>query len=408
MAQENARVECSITNCGVESSFNTAPSFSRIIPVSKTAKVKLMGGEVPNDSESPKLFDAQDMVSGLKSWELELEAYVKSLSSRLYTGTLTTPQFLKMLAAWFGGQSPADGASVGATTTGSPGTATSVNVVSDANITVGELLMIPTANGNEVVRCTAKPGSNALTLNPGLSTTPSAGAQVSQMVNLYPTDSVGSPSSCAFQVALADSSNEQYQLLGGIGGIAFKITSGGLLTISVRARGKTWTRGALSITATVSSDSMGSPIGLMNNAKLLLQATATATATHVPFEEINIEYDLGLDFTPDAGGANEGAGGVIRSSGRSFAKINLKCKMDAQFITWYTGKTALQLLLAVPDGNSGTSRQHIAWYVPKCKIDTAPQPIESGGRRLYDISLSSRIDTSASGLLAVPGLFAVG
>jgi predicted NUDIX family NTP pyrophosphohydrolase len=82
--------------------------------------------------------------------------------------------------------------------------------------------------------------------------------------------------------------------------------------------------------------------------------------------------------------------------------------MDTQFITWYTGKTALQLLLAVPDGNSGTSRQHIAWYVPKCKIDTAPQPIESGGRRLYDISLSSRIDTSASGLLAAPALFAVG
>lgn len=407
MSQENARQECSITNAGVETTFNSLPTVSRIIPISKTAKVSLSGGEVANDAESPELFDKQNMIAGLKSWTLDFESNIKVLAAKLGSSTLTTPQFLKVLAAWFGGQSPAEGANVGATLTGSPGTATSANVVSDANITAGELIMVPTANGNEVARCTAKPGSNALTLNPGLSTTPTAAGTVCSMVNLYPTPGVGTVSSCAFQIALADSTNEQYQLLGGIAAIQFKITSGGLLTISVRAKGKTWTRGALSITTTVSSDSMGSPVGLFNNAKLLLQTTATATATHVPFEEITIEHDLGLDFAPDAGGSGEGAGGVIRASGREFAKVGLKCKMDTQFVTWYSAQTALQLMLSVPIG-SGTSRQWIAWYLPKCVIDTVPQPTESGGRRLYDLALSSRIDTSASGLLKAPAIFAVG
>lgn len=394
-------------NCGVETTFNTAPSLNRVIPVSKSAKLSISGGEVANESESPELYDRKDMVAGLKSWTLDFDAYLKTLSSRLYTGTLTTPQFLKMLAAWFGGQSPADAASVGTTTSASPGTATSVNVASDTNIGVGELLQIPTANGAEVCRVSAKPGGNVLTLNPGLSTTPSASAQVAQMVNLYPTPGVGSVSSCAFQVALADSANEQYQLLGGIAAVQFKITSGGLLTVSVRAKGKTWTRGALSITTAVASDSMGTPVGFMNNAKLLLQAIATATATGVSFEEVSIEYDLGLDFVPDASGANEGASGVIRATGREFAKVGIKAKMDTQFVTWYTSQTALQMLLSIPTG-SGATRQHIAWYLPNCKIDMAPQPIESGGRRLYEFGLTSRIDTSLSGMLKTPGILAVG
>lgn len=407
MSQENARVACAISNACVESTFNAVATPARIQPVLGSAKVSIKGNPAKVEVESPEYYDTKDVIQGLKSWELEFEHHVKVLASQLSTGTLSTPRFLQILAAWFGGQSPAEGATVGTTATGSPGTATVVNATSGAPFTPGELLMIQTANGMELCRLESK-ATNALTLNPGLSTTPTAGGKICNMVNLYPTPGVGSVSSCSFEVALADSANEQYQLTGGIGAIMFKFTRGGVLTISVRARGKSWSRGALSITTTVSSDGMGSSVGWMNNAKLLLQSTATATATHVPFEEITIEYDLGLDFTPDGGGPNEGAGGVVRTGGREFAKVGLKCKMDTQFTTWFSAGTALQVLFGVPSG-SGSTRQWIGWYVGNCKIDEPPQPDESTGRRLHSFSLTSRIDTSlSSSLLKAPGLYAVG
>jgi len=407
MAQENSRIECSISKAGVESTFNSAPSVSAIIPVSGSGRVRMTNNDVEVNRESPELYDADGFIPGLQTWELDFEHYLQVLAAQLTSGTLTTPQFLKILAGWFGGQSPAESGSVGGTTAASPGTATSVTLVSDAAVTVGELLQIPTANGMEVCRCTAKPGSNVLTLNPGLSTTPSANAAIASMVNLYPTPGVGSVSTAAFQIARNDSANLQWSLTGGIGAVSFTFEPGKALTISIRARGKSWSHGALSYTVAVPSDPMGSPVAWANNAKLLLQAVATATATHYSFESITIEYDLGLDFLPDGGGSNQGAAGVIRSSGRRFAKVTLKTRPDTQLITWYSAKTALQLMFTVPYG-SGTSRQHIAWYIPRCEIDAHPTPDSSGGRDLYSTSLSSRIDTSASGLLKAPGILAVG
>lgn len=408
MAQEDSRVECSITKAGVESTFDTLPSVGSIIPVSGSARVSMTNNDVPINPESPELFDAKNNVQGLQSWSLEFDHYVQVLSALLSSSTLTTPQFLKILAGWFGGQSPADGASVGGTTAASPGTATSVTLVSDANIPVGSLLQIPTANGNEVVRCTAKPGSNVLTLNPGLSTTPSANATVANMINLYPTPGVGSISSAAFQIARNDSANLQWLLTGGIPeAVSFTFTSGGALTIKVRAKGKSWSHGPLSYTVAAPSDPMGAQVVWANNAKLLLQAVATATATTISFEEISIEFDLGLDFRPDGSGAAQGASGVVRTSGRRFAKVTLKTRPDTQFITWYSAKTALQMMLSIPYG-SGTSRQHVAWYIPRMVMDMHPQPDSSSGRDLYVTTYTSRIDTSLSGLLKAPAIFAVG
>lgn len=408
MAQVNVRKKDAATYVGAESTYGTAATTARLSPVGDSFESDLTQEPIAVDAESAEFFDHQTPIHGLKRATAKFQLYVRPAESAvLSTGTVTYSAQIAMLKAWFGGASPADGASVGTTTTGSPGTATVVNATSGTPFTAGQWALFPVGSTTEPGRIVSI-ATNALTLNPGLSTTPDAAGALSNLVNLYPTPGVDSAASVTLEHTYAGDATSQVRLLGCIGDVEWTITQNDTTKCSISARAANWERGSLSLSTAVGADTGGTPIALTDGAKLLLQGVATATATHVPFEEISIKTMLGLGHVTDLGGVVQGTAGIVRTGERMFTEWTITLRADeAQMAAWLA-QTLLQVALMIPKG-SGASRQWAVWHMPRCTIEGKPKRSPSSdGRMRYVLTLRSQIDTSlGTALLKAPFIHAV-
>lgn len=408
MAQVNNRKKDAATYVGVEGTFGTGATTARLSPVSDSFEASLTQEVIAVDAESAELFDHQSPLFGLKRATAKFGLYVRPAETApLATGTVTYSAQLAMLKAWFGGGAPATGASVGTTTTGSPGTASVVNFTSASNFAAGQWCCIETANGLEPARIESF-ATNAATLNPCLSTTPSTSGVIANLVNLYPTAGVDSVSAVTIEHTKQSVVTNQVRLLGCIGDIEWTITQNDTAKCTVSARAASWERGSLSLAVTVGADTGGTPIALTDGAKFLLQAVATATPTHVPFEEISIKTMLGLAHIPDMGGSIQGTAGVVRVGERMFSEWTVTLRADEAQMTAWSSQTALQAALMIPRG-TGTSKQWAVWHMPRCIIEGKPtRSYSSDGRERYTLTLRSQIDTTlGTAILKAPFIHAV-
>jgi len=408
VAQVNNRKKDAATYAGVEGTFGTGATTARLSPVSDSFEHELTQDPIAVDAESVELFDHQSPLFGLKGGSAKFQLYVRPAETApLSTGTVTYSAQLAMLKAWFGGGAPATGASTGTTTTGSPGTASVVNFTSASNFAAGQWCLIETANGLEPARIESF-ATNAATLNPCLSTTPSTSGVIANLVNLYPTPGVDSCSAVTIEHTKQSVVTNQVRLLGCIGDVEWTITQNDTLKCTVSARAASWERGSLSLAVTAGADTGGTPIALTDGAKFLLQSSATATPTHVPFEEISIKSMLGLAHIPDMGGAIQGKAGIVRVGERMFSEWTVTLRADEAQMTAWSAQTSLQCALMVPRG-TGTAKQWAIWHMPKCTIEGKPKrSFSSDGRERYVLTLRSQIDTSlGTAILKAPFIHAV-
>lgn len=408
MAQVNNRKKDAATYSGVEGTYGTGATTARLSIVSDSWEANLDQPPVAVDAESSELYDHQSPIFGLQTGEAKFDLYVRPPETApMTTGTMTAPAQLSLMHAWLGGLSPAAGGNTGAVLAASAGTATAIEVVSAANLAAGQWILVQTANGLEPGRISTI-ASTTVNLNPGLSTTPTNNGVVASMANLYPTPGVDSCSSVTLEHTTLLTTNQQ-RLLGCIGDFEWRFAQNEPLKCGVTARAAKWERGSLSLATSVGSDTAGLPFALVDGAKFLLQGVATATATHVPIEEITMKMATGLAHTPDIGGAVNGTAGITRVGERMAAEWVVTMRTDEAQMTAWAAQTYLQAVLMVPRG-TGVTRQYALWSLPRATIEGKPKRVYSGdGRERYAITLRSQIDTSLStALLKAPWIHAVG
>lgn len=404
MAQTNLRSIDAVTFLGVESSYATLPSMSRATPIADSVEMTLERDELENDSESIYLYDKQTTVQGFKRASVRFGYYAKALSSRLTTSTLSVPILYNVLRALLGGMSPASGANVGAVAASPAGTATAVDLVSATNINAGEFITGITGGVTEIGRVLSK-SSNTLTMMPGFSGVLTSASAVGSCITLFPDES--NTLTFAMQHGKVGYSSEQMQVLGLTGGFQIRITNGQLIRLDFDCTGADWSDGALSLTTTAGTDSMGAPF-LAANQRVLLQAAATAAPTQFVLEEATIEINGGMTHIPAHGGTN-GFVGAMRTGQRLAATIRVKIRADVDWMTNWSAQSLYQFFYAATSG-SGTSRQHFAFHAPRCQIVGKPARTKlADGRVGYELTLHPQIDTSLStALLRAPWALGIG
>lgn len=406
MSQTNLRSADAVTYMGEEAvAFGTlAASMQRCTPIADSVECSLMQDELENDAESIHLYDKQTTVQGLKSGTFKCGYYAKALSGRLTSSTLTVPVLYNVLRCLVGGMSPASGATVGAVAASPAGTATAVDVVSAANINEGEFITGIVSGVTEIGRVRSK-ATNTLTMIPGFSAVLTSASAVGSCITLYPDES--NTKTLSVQRGLVGYASEQYQLLGCTGGFSLRIANGQLLRFDLDLVAADWSQGALSLTTTAGTDSMGAPF-LCGNQKVLLQAAATGAPTQFNIDDVTIEINGGMTHIPAHGGT-QGKVGVMRTGQRLACVIKVKIRADVDWQTNWSAQSLYQFFYSATSG-SGTSRQHLAFNAPRCQIVGNPVRTKLSENRVgYELTLHPQIDTSLStALLRAPWAIGIG
>jgi hypothetical protein len=409
MAQVNLRAADAATFVGVEGTYGTAPTVARLTPVSGTINIVPQQDELEVNDESVFLHDYRQPARGLKSTNstAELQCNIKRLAALLTTGTLAAPALYRHLVrALLGGMSPAEGGSVGATLDASPGTTTALEVLSAANLAVGQWILVPTANGREPGRIASISGTT-VTLNPGLSTAPTASGEIAHCVTTYLNQD--NSLSITLQHAKAGSADEQYEMRGCTGDLEITVNRAELASLTARLRAAVWRQGALSLSVAAGADATGNAYASTQDAVFLLQAQATATRVNYDVEECTFRVDTGMAHVPSLSGVVEGTAGVFRVGARQAVEATVTIRMDAAQRTAWDAQTQLQLWLQIP-GGSGATRQWLSVGMPRCILVGNPQPVASSdGRVRYTLTLRGQMDTAGASTLArSPFVMAVG
>lgn len=406
MSQTNLRGADAVTYAGEEAvAFGTlAASMQRCTPIADSVDVVLMQDELEVEDESIYLHDKKTTVQGLKSSTIKCAYNAKALSARLTSSTLTVPVLYNVMRCLIGGMSPASGATVGAVASSPAGTATAVDVVSAANINEGEFITGIVSGVTEIARVRSK-ATNTLTMMPGFSGVLTSASAVGSCITLFPDES--NTKTLSFQHGKVGYSSEQYQSLGVTGGFQLAIENGKILKINFDLMGADWSEGALSLTTTAGTDSMGAPF-FCGNQRVLLQAYNTAAPTQFVVEDVQIELNAGMSYVPAHGGV-QGKAGVMKTGQRLAAVIKVKIRADNDWIVNWAAQSLFQFFYTATSG-SGTTRQHFAFNAPRCQIVGHPGRVKgSENRQLYELTLHPQIDTSLStALLRAPWAIGIG
>ena len=405
MTAVNIRSGESATYVGVESTFGTAPSTSRLTITTGSFVPRLNQTELPVADESVYLHDQKTTVQGLKSdgSGCEFSLYAKPRASKATTSTITHDVFEKFVAALCGGVTPADGDNVGDTNSG--GTAAAPTVSSGTDFSAGQWITVPVGSSNEPARISSV-STNTLNCNPGLSASPPGSGAVAHMVTFYPSDT--NTASVCVQHAKAGNSSEQYQFTGCTGSMSLSMRRNEIVTLGFNLNAADWSQGALSLATTVGADTRGTCFSA-SSVKTLLQATATATATNYVVEECTVDLKLGMSHIAALSGSVNGMAGVMRTGERLAAEIKLTVAMDTDWITGWSAQTLYQFAVMIPQGSS-TTKQWFVFHAPKCQIVGVPQrDFGADGRVRYQLTLHPQIDSSGStAALRAPWTIAIG
>ena len=368
-----------------ESTFETLPTMEPLIIESGTFDPTFEPEMLEDMDGSARLMDEQNPIESLFKGGAKFGVKFRPHSAQITAAAPggTTPGHLQLLEMIMGGMK------VGAGSTITAGTTSSVTVTSAAGFTIGQVFGI-SGNGTVVPAVITNIAVNVISFWPALPVAVTTGTALN---GYFPFATETNGKSGSFQHSWNDV-NEQYEFRGCIGKFGMKTELGKLMMLDIELIASSGQRGALGLTPAVQTQTMGLGGFAIKSAVCLLQAPATTTRTNVDFEDIAFEYDPGVEHLPSHAGTN-GRRGVQRMKGRSPAKIKITVPYANAWITAYRARTEMRLLYAVPSG-SGTAQRFGGAYCPKVIIAAEPVPKNRGGERVLELSLLTKIDNTAA------------
>lgn len=385
MAAIYAKPKLASSFIGLESTFGTTPTMTRMYPIAGTMTWELVQKEVENEDERVNKWDYLDPVRGTQDGTLKFDYAIRPNSAQLNTTTAptTTHPLSQLCYAVFGGRQTNTGSNVGAgATTGS------VPVDASSRFAIGQWALFPLASGLEPGRIT-NISASSLIVFPALSAAPVSGSACVNMDNFFPSET--DTNSLTIQHAKADDTNLQWTFNGCVGDIEIKSERNDIVKLSANLKVASWVTGSQSISTAVVADSMASPM-VCKGATTILQAITNGTRTHYPIESFAVKCNFDNDFVPELGGV-EGKTQAFRVGGtRMFCEATVKFTADiAQAdANWYN-QTKLQFTVMVPVG-SGTSKRWIVIDMPTCVPVNKPKSEDTNGRWTHTVTLRGKIN----------------
>jgi hypothetical protein len=399
MSQVFIRPNEAATLVGTESTFATTPTMTRATPIAGSVELDPTQAEIANEDQRVHLYDRLSPVLGMKDASAKLGYYARpdSVQSTAAASPAANALDVLLASAW-GGVGVAAGSTVQASSTAS-------SVILDAGhgsrFPVGSIALVEVGGTLEPAYVSGV-ATDTLTPWPSLSAAPNTSSGLAVNTHLHFPEPA-STGTITLQHALAGDANHQWTLNGCHSDFELKVDRNGLIRFDFALKAATWTGPSdQSITTAAGNDGLGAPFAV-KDAVCYFQPAATVTRTAVKVRSISAKFTAGKEFLPELGGT-EGKGGVMRVGSREFAEVTLR--MLGSDVTYdgvnsapgaaaWTGRTAMRLLFAVPQG-SGLTRRWFVFCLPKCVIVGKPKTLVDGGAVVTDVTVQAQIDSSLS------------
>lgn len=402
MAQNTVSTKPGATYVGIETTFATAATTTRIYPVESSVELDLQQDEVVNESEQPSLFETPAPVRGLKSTNstAKWRQYFRPLTTQLTgsaTTTAATPPCMIPVKACLGGESFSHNSGVGTTVTS--GTVSTLTVAATAGLAIGQWVLVNVGGVLEPTRIYAISGS-VLTVNPELSGAPTSAAALYGMATYYPTEA--NTQSLTLQRALSGDANLQWTATGGIPALDLKIARNEIIEYGASAKFASWTGpSAQGISTAIATDPSAAP-WVLRDGLVLFQASTAPTRTVYSLIECGVKLNPSLDFVPELVGSTEGAAGVYRRGARPFAEVTIKFRSDTAMNAIWTTQTKMQLIVMASQG-SGTSKRWLVFDLPTAIVVGKPKWTGSGDLAVVEMTLQAQLHLNVNNPAFVPG-----
>jgi len=312
------------------------------------------------------------------------------------TGASAPPLWV-LMEALFGGQSVAAGSLVASAASA---TGFSVTATQGARFPAGQLCLVEDpADGLVACRITSR-STDAVTVWPELSTTPSVGAVIVNAPTWYPTRT--NSKSLRVRIANAQDANYQWEFVGGTGGVEFKLSRGELASGDFALTFARYTGpSALSLSTANATDSMDSPL-VCRNALVYLQDATDTNRVDYPVESMSVKVNLGNKHLETLSGGTEGMRAVARTEGLqdavATAELTFRADRDAD-TTWFTDFTKLSCFIVIPV-DTATGRRAIIFDLPRCIVKGVPKFAKGAGNMVKcTIQLEAHLDQGCTGTL---------
>lgn len=402
MAQQNIVKRAARVELAREVTYGTTPGTMYVArPKDPGVNITLTQENLDNEGQSTRMFDALTTVQGLRDWTAEMPLDIRVESTQLIDGATPPVSYMtELLETICGGSHIDEGDTIASSTT------SSVTVSDGTRFAVGTPIAAEVSGNLEVAIVTAI-STNTLTCWPNFSGAPTTttGIVVNSCAN-WLTDT--NSKSLAMTAAYVQSSDLQYTLNCGIPeelSISIPQVAKGLITGSVKLKGKTWTGPSdQSLGTGVIVDPLLAPVS-MRAATFLLQPLATTTRVTFDLISIDIKLVTGMMHVEEFSGENEQTSGVMRMSPRVVGNATIKCRFNPTIETYYSSQTPLSLLFIAPYG-SGLSKRFIVFHMATCFIDAKPMVVDEGGRAVHQFNLRAQLSalnaSSTAGTAAAP------
>ncbi len=388
MAQSDIVALTGATYVGVESTFGSTPSMTRIFP--------RVGGTlapaqtvIPVDTLQDKLNKRDKSVRGYKSGSASftIDAYLDA--TRLTSaGSASTTWLGSLLKAALGGESAAAGSTIAVSSTASSIIAAAGH---GGRFPTGQVFLSDVGDVPEVVIAKSV-ATDTITPLFNLSASPTSGQDLINCHCYYLTDT--NTQSLTVQHALAQDSNAQWTLNGCIvSALTINLERDGRLSYGFTLNGANFTGpSAQSISTAAGTNSLVGPI-TDTNAVCLLQSLSTTTRTHVPFSSLSITIELGNSHVRELGGSTQGVVGAFRNASPTVtAQLTLRQDL-AQYTGWDSDED-LVLVYAIPSGTGATKRY--TGFVMYCNREDRPARGNVDNREMTVLNLRGRHNTMQS------------
>ena len=388
MAQQDLVNLTGSTLIGLEGTYGTTPSMTRIFP-------RAGGTMVPTqtiigvDTLQEKLVKRDKSPRGYKAGTAGFTCDSYLDATRLTSaGSASTTWLGTLLKAALGGESAAAGSTV---TAGSSASSIVSASGHGARFPVGTVFLCDVGDVPEVVISKAV-STDTITPLFNLSGSPTNGQDIINCHNYYLTDT--NTQSLTIQHALAQDSSHQWTLNGcAVTGLSVDLARDGRMSYAFSLNGSTWTGpSSQSISTAAATNPLSGPIPNIN-AVCLLQTLGTTTRTHVPFHSLSLSIELGNSLVQELGGSTQGTVGVMRS-GVPTVSATLTMRSDLAQYTGWDSDEDLILVYAIPSGTGATKR----WtgFVLYCNREDRPARGSEGNREMTVLNLRGRHNTMQS------------
>lgn len=401
MAQNLLSSKPGATYVGIETTFATATTATRIYPVEESVEVDFQQDEVMNEAEQPSLLEQPDPVRGLKSTSstAKFRHYLRPNTTQLTGAAVpTTPPCMIPVKACFGGESVSHNSGVG-TTVGAAATVSSVPVVSATGLLAGQWVLIGVAGELQPALITAV-ATNTLSVWPDLPAIPASGQLVVGMYNYFLTEA--NTQSLTFDRAITGDSSLQWRGTGGVPKLTFTWERGKILEYAAEIKVASWSGPqALGISTAIATDPMAAP-WVLRDGVTLLQSPSTTTRTHYGLRSLKFEIADSLEHVPELVNSTEGVAGVMRVGARPVAKLTVRFTSDtARYSNW--GAQAKLALVAIATQGSGTTKRVAVVSALNCVPVGVPKWTNEGGQWVAEMVLHAKLAQITGAPTFVPG-----